>query len=116
MTPEQPTESATEYDPLTHRERVIRAIHNFANYLTAHPEMPVPGHIDAYRFVHPSDVESGDERAELVRRWAVAQGIPTVEGATSEWATLPVVKNADVWINFTYGAIRTVAPAGEGNA
>ena len=51
--------------PLSDRELAIRALHQFADWLTAHPETPAPDHIDAR-------THAGD--AAEVAVWADATG------------------------------------------
>lgn len=49
------------------RSQVIAAIHAFADFLAAHPELPAPGSVFSDAFV--TDIRDGESVAEAMERW-----------------------------------------------
>lgn len=110
-------------EPLTAREQTIRAIHNYADYLTAHPEVPAPRAVSGYTFLDHRDVAEESERVATVLRWAEAIGIKPHETLHQVGATLQVIQRDDISITQTFGAYldlerpkRYVIERGEGDA
>jgi hypothetical protein len=91
-------------DPLTPREHVIRAIHRYADYLTAHDDVPYPRAISAYTFLSSDDVPVESERVAAVMRWADAQGVKPSETLTAVNAALPITVGPYVTITHLFGA------------
>jgi hypothetical protein len=88
-------------DPLTDREQIIRGIHRFADWLTAHPDAPAPTRIMAHHY-HGTAAEVG--------KWADDSSAHRSMGQTAAWAEL-LVSAADPAIELTWFLERP-APAG----
>jgi hypothetical protein len=89
-------------DPLTDRERIIRGIHRFADWLTAHPDAPAPSRIMAHNY-HGTAAEVGE--------WAdQSSAHRAIYGRTAARAEL-LVSAADPAIELTW-FLDGPAPAG----
>jgi hypothetical protein len=88
-------------DPLTDREQIIRGIHRFADWLTAHPDAPAPTRIHAQRH---------DGTAAEVSTWAEESSARRAIGRTAVWAEL-LVSAADPAIELVW-FMDGPAPAG----
>jgi hypothetical protein len=71
-----------------HRDQVIRAIHAFADWLAAHPDVPVPERINS---THHNIVESGEGRWGLLPEFAAVYHLEINHSDNFSWANLPVI-------------------------
>lgn len=78
---------------------MIRSIHRYADWLTAHPETPAPRWITGSTLIRPVDEPNVDTRIAQVAEWAESVGarrsLGTREGVS---ATLTVIENPHVEI------------------
>lgn len=86
---------------MTPRDHVIRAIHQYADWLTNHPEVEPPRIIEGNVYVTPAEVAIERERVDRVLGFALDMGATPHEGSTGVTAQLPVVSNVHVRVVHT---------------
>lgn len=99
----EPAVSGTTDDPLSPRERAIRAIHNYANWLTAHPDVPAPRHVYGTHYLPAEGSEA--ERVQTILDWARDADARLTETTSAVSASLVVVwEKGVIMVDHMYGA------------